>query len=73
MTEEEYQYINKVYDFLLKMKPGQEVVIDNICKKDTKEQFIEAVKSFILATKRQRSYGIEFTEDYERIRKMDFS
>ena len=72
MTEEQYQYTNKVYEFLINMPPGKEYVIDNLCRKETKELFVETVKSFIIATTSQGSHGIEFSEDFEKIRKVDF-
>lgn len=72
MTEEEYQYMNKVYEFLITMPPGKEYLVDNLCRKETRVLFVETVKSFIIATTSQGSHGIEFSEDYEKIRKIDF-
>lgn len=70
MTKEEYEYTDKVYDFLFRIAPGNEYLIDNLCKKDSRERFIKNVESFIIATTRQGSYGIEFSEDYNKIRKI---
>ena len=42
-------------------------------KAENKDMFIEIVKEYITSTRRVYSNGIEFTNDYSRIRKIDVS
>ncbi|MCX4291158.1 MAG: hypothetical protein OSJ36_05155 [Odoribacter sp.] len=66
-------YRDKVIDFLERMPVGSVYVIDHICKAENKEMFMEIVSEYITATRLAYSNGIEFTNDYSRIRKMDVS
>lgn len=66
-------YRDKVIDFLERMPVGSVYIIDNICKAESKAQFIEIVKEYIVATRLAYCNGIEFTDDYSRIRKIDVS
>ena len=66
-------YRKKVIDFLDRMPVGSVYIIDHICKTENKEMFIEIVKEYIISTRRAYSNGIEFTNDYSRIRKMNVS
>ena len=67
------EYREKVYDFLCRMPVGKVYVIDNICKADSREKFVEVVKEFMEATLLKYSYGLEFSDDYTMIRKDDVS
>lgn len=67
------EYRDKVIDFLERMPVGSVYVIDHICKAENKEIFIKIVTDYIISTHRAYSNGIEFTNDYSRIRKMDVS
>lgn len=64
-------YTRSVFDFLNSTQPGQSFLIEKLTKTQTREQFIQAVKLYI------QSYdyggGIEFTNDYTKIRRMDIS
>lgn len=66
-------YRDKVIDFLERMPVDSVYVIDHICKAENKEMFIEIVTEYIIATRLAYSNGIEFTNDYSRIRKTDIS
>lgn len=66
-------YREKVYDFLYRMPVGKEYLIDDLCKIGTKEKFVEIVKEFMIATLSHYSYGLEFSEDYKKIRKSDIT
>lgn len=67
------EYRNRIYDFLERMPVGSVYVLDTLCRQENKELFISIVKEFIWATRRFYCYGIEFTNDYSRLRKMDVS
>lgn len=67
------EYRDKVIDFLERMPVGSIYVIDHICKAENKEMFMEIVTEYITATHLAYSNGIEFTNDYSRIRKTDVS
>lgn len=67
------EYRDKVTDFLERMPVGSVYVIDHICKAENKEMFMEIVTEYITATRLAFSNGIEFTNDYSRIRKTDVS
>lgn len=67
------EYRDKVYDFLYRMPVGKAYLIDNICKAESRDEFVEIVKEFIEATCLQYSYGLEFSDDYSTIRKDDVS
>lgn len=71
MDNSDNTYREKVYDFLYRMPVGKEYLIDNLCKADTREKFVEIVKEFMIATLSRYSYGIEFSDDYKKIRKSD--
>lgn len=65
----EINYTDRVFQYLLDMECTV-IVIDDICKEETKKDFIEAVKLFI-----QYGYGnnfgftVEFNQDYKKLRK----
>ncbi len=67
------EYREKVYDFLYRMPVGKVYVIDNICKADSREKFIQIAREFMEATLLNYSYGLEFSGDYTTIRKDDVS
>lgn len=67
------EYREKVYDFLERMPTGAVYVIDTICRQENKDLFISLVKEYITDTWHSYSNGVEFTNDYSRIRKMDIS
>lgn len=67
------EYRKKVIDFLDRMPVGSVYVIDTICKPESKEQFIALVKEYITSTRIIYSNGVEFTDDFLRIRKCDVS
>ena len=67
------EYREKVYDLLCRMPVSKVYVIDNICKAGTREEFIEVVKEFMVATRLWYSYGLEFSDDYKTLRKDDVS
>lgn len=60
------EYTTKVFQFLEKATPGQSFTIEKICKAETRERFIEAVKLWI------RSFpyggGVTFNDDYTKIK-----
>jgi len=63
------EYSESVFEFLDKAKPDTTFTIANLCKEETREQFMEAVKLYI------SSYayggGVEFNTDYTKIRKFE--
>ena len=68
MEESDRQdYVNKVYRFLMRLKPGTKVRIDDLCKPETRILFIEVVKMYIDETGGQE---VEFTGEYEGIKKI---
>lgn len=67
------EYRDKVIDFLERMPVGSVYVIDQLCKVENKARFMEIVTEYIIATRLAYSNGIEFTNDYSRIRKTDIS
>ncbi len=67
------EYRDKVIGFLERMPVGSVYIIDHICKAENKPLFMEIVTEYITATRLAYSNGIEFTNDYSRIRKMDIS
>lgn len=71
MTDADYTYRERVYDFLFRMPVGKEYLIDNLCKTDSREKFVEIVKEFMVATLKWYSFGLEFSEDYKKIRKSE--
>jgi len=67
MKESERQdYVNKVYKFLMGLKPGTVISVERFCKLETQLLFIEVVKMYI----DERGYmDVEFNEDYTSVRK----
>lgn len=69
----ECDYRSKVFDFLDRMPVDSVYVIDRICKKESREVFVDLVKEYITSTRLVYSNGVEFTNDFTRIRKTDVS
>lgn len=67
------EYRNKVCDFLERMPIGSRYAVANICKAETKDLFIRAVKEYMDATRLSYCNGVEFSDDYAHIRKTDIS
>jgi hypothetical protein len=69
MSESDRQdYVNKVYRFLMGLKPGTTISVERFCKAETRLLFIEVVKMYI----DERGYqDVEFNEDYSTVRKMN--
>lgn len=62
MDESERQaYVNRVYKFIMDLKPGQKVEIDRIVKKENRDLFIAVTKQFVLES---NHHSFEFTSDY---------
>jgi hypothetical protein len=62
---ERQQYVDKVYRFLMKLKPGTKILVDAWCKAETRPLFIEVVKMYI-----DEGGQVEFIGDYEGIKKI---
>jgi hypothetical protein len=60
---------NKVFKFLQNAKPGSRYIIDNICKEETKQLFIEFVKEYMDMTPWQG--GWEFSNDYKILKRQE--
>lgn len=67
--KKEPTYKEKVFDFLDRMEAGTKPLTE-LCKPETKEQFIKVVKEYI-DKGTINGYEIEFSNDYLRIRKRD--
>lgn len=65
-TEELRKYVNDVYRFLMNIKPGSRIRIDNIVKRENKKLFIEVVKMYQAEA---NDYSVQFNIDYEILRK----
>lgn len=65
------EYVNKVFDFLQKMKPGDDIRVNKLAKEDTRDLFLEVCKFYM----RQHDYqdGLSFSKNYERIYKYDIT
>ena len=68
-TEEE-QYRADVYAYMDKL-PACVIAVDKLAKPETREQFIETVKSYINEKSGQNGYVVEFSSDYQKIKKWD--
>jgi hypothetical protein len=65
---ERQKYVNEVYRFLMALEPGKKIELDKFCKAATRDLFIEVIKMYI---EEQRWPDVEFTEDYQTVRKMN--
>lgn len=66
MKESERQvYVNKVYQFLMKLKPGTKLLVSVWCKPETRNLFIEVIKMYI-----DEGGQVEFYGDYEGVKKL---
>lgn len=64
------EYTSQVFDFLEKMPFYKIYTVDKICKSETREKFIAAVKLYISTW--TYGGGVSFlTETYERFRKIE--
>lgn len=62
-------YTKSVFDYIDKLPVGRIITVDHICKEETKDQFIAAVKHYMDSFEYQG--GVSFiTEKLERFRKM---
>lgn len=60
---------DKIYKFLNEMKPGCSIKINDVCRSENREKFIELVKEYI--DNHPYGNGIEFSTDYSQIRKTE--
>lgn len=63
-----FDYENKVYKFLMNAPAGSVYTIDNICKPETKQLFIDTVKMYMRET--EYAGGFEFNADYSKLKKI---
>lgn len=72
---DELDYANKVFALLInEMKPGDVFIINQKVHPDNRVRFIETVKLFIECDygRHLGGYFIEFSSDYDKIRKVNY-
>jgi hypothetical protein len=62
------EYKRDVWQFLEKVEPGKNYTVDNLCKQENKEAFIEAIKEYMESLPWQ-GY-VTFNFDYSKFYRM---
>lgn len=65
------EYIKKVWILLEGMKPGDVIIVKNITKENTRQNFIESVKLYMEETRETYCNGLSFRHGYEELAKYD--
>jgi len=66
-------YLDKVWKLLKAMKPGDCLIIDNLCKPETRELFIECCKFYMREHNSTYQDGLTFSKGFVAIQKYDLS
>lgn len=69
MTNHSKEYKEKVWDFLDTLSPKKKVRIDDIVKKENRQNFIDAVKEYFMFYD-GTFCPIEFDANYEYVKKL---
>jgi hypothetical protein len=68
MNTNSLEYKREVWQFLEKIEPGKNYTVDNICKPENREVFIEAIKEYMESFPWQ-GY-VTFNHDYSKFYRM---
>jgi len=68
MTTDLLEYKREVWQFLEKINPGKNYTVDNLCKPETREAFVEAIKEYMRSLPWQ-GY-VTFNNDYSKFYRM---
>lgn len=63
------KYVTKVWKLLEGMKPGDVLVIEKLCKPDTKDLFLESIKFYMRSHEWQD--GLSFSQGFKELRKYE--
>ena len=63
------KYVARVWKLLEGMKPGDVLVIEKLCKPDTKDLFLESIKFYMRSHEWQD--GLSFSQGFKELRKYE--
>jgi hypothetical protein len=63
------EYVARVWKLLGAMKPGDVLIIEKLCKPDTKDLFLESIKFYMRSHEWQD--GLSFSQGFKELRKYE--